>query len=133
MNNYEGTVLFWLLPSSDEQEDLSVSLAALQNIINDTRVSFDPDQCFDERASVTDLTIFLVLGPSRSDLLPILYSFEYLRHIYMSEPHEYAKNTSQVRGVFHSIEQLLPQVTRDVWMAQQTDSHLIVTDMGDPI
>jgi hypothetical protein len=133
LNNYEGTVLFWLLPSTDEQKDLSAHVASLQKIINDTRVFFYPDQCIDELASITDLTIFLILGPTRSDLLPTLQSFDYLRHIYLSEPHEFAKNTSQVRGVFPTIQQLLPQLTKDVRMAQQLDSHLIVTPMGDPI
>ena len=39
---------------------------------------------------------------------------------------------SQVRGVFPTIQQLLPQLIKDVRMAQQVDSHLIVTRMGDP-
>jgi hypothetical protein len=133
LNNYEGTVLFWLLSSSNEQVDLSVPIASLQSIINDTRVFFDRDQCIEDIASITDLTIFLVLGPTRSDLLPILYTFIYLRHIYLSEPHEYAQHTSQVRGVFLSIEQLLPQLTKDVRLAQRFSTHLIVTHMGDPI
>jgi hypothetical protein len=38
-----------------------------------------------------------------------------------------------VRGVFPTIPQLLPYINKDVWMAQQKDSHLIVTCMGDPI
>ena len=92
-NNYEGTVLFWLLPSHAQQEDLSVPLASLQKIINDTRVYFDPDQCIDDLTFITDLTIFLILGPSRSDLLPILHSFGYLRHIYLTEPDDYAQHT----------------------------------------
>ena len=45
LNNYEGTVLIWLLPSHAQQEDLSVPTAPLQQIINDTRVYFDPNQC----------------------------------------------------------------------------------------
>ena len=131
-NNYEGTALFWLLPSHAREDDFSVEIAYLQKIINDTRAFFDPDQCIDDLESITDLTIFLVLGPSRSDLLPILHSFEHLRHIYLSEPDEYAENTSQVRGVFPTISQLLPHLRKDVWMVQQKNSHLIVTEMGDP-
>ena len=133
LQNYEGTVLFWLLPSSHEQADLRAPIASLQKIINDTRVFFDPDQCIDDLVSITDLTIFLLLGPTGSDLLPILHSFQHLRHIYLSEPHEYAQHTSQVRGVFPTIQQLLPQLIKDVRTAQQKDSHLIVTSMGDPI
>ena len=132
-NNYEGTVLFWLLSSSDEQTDRSDSMASLQQIINDTRVFFDPDPCIDDLTSITDLTIFLVLDTHRSNLLPLLHTFHYLRHIYLTEPHEYSEQTSQARGVFPTIQQLLPQLTRDVRMAQQGDSHLIVTHMGDPI
>ena len=133
LNNYEGTVLFWLLSSSDEQTDLSVPRASLQQIVNDTRVFFDPDQCIGELASITDLMIFLILGPAASDLLPILHTFTYLRRIYLSEPHAYTENTSQVRGVFPTIPQLLPYLMKDVRMAQQVDSHLIVTSMGDPM
>ena len=132
-SNYEGTVLIWLLPSSHEQADLRAPIASLQKIINDTRVFFDPDQCIDDLVSITDFTIFLLLGPTGSDLLPILHSFQHLRHIYLSEPHEYAQHTSQVRGVFPTIQQLLPQLIKDVRTAQQKDSHLIVTSMGDPI
>jgi hypothetical protein len=131
--NYEGTVLFWLLSSSDELADLSDPIASLQNIIKDTRVFFNPDQSIDELATITDLTIFLVLGPTQSNLLPILHTFDYLRHIYLTKPHDYAQHTSQVRGVFPTIQQLLPQLTRDARMAQQKDSHLIITNMGDPI
>ena len=132
-NNYEGTVLFWLLPSTSEQADISVDISALQKIVIDTRFLFDVDQCIDKLTSVTDQTIFLILGPDRSDLLPILHTFTDLRHIYLSEPHGFTENTSQVRGVFPTISQLLPQLTKDVWMAQQVNSHLIVTSMGDPI
>jgi hypothetical protein len=131
-NNYEGTVLFWLLPSHAQEDDFSVYIASLQKIINDTRVFFDPDQCIDDLESITDLTIFLVLGPTRSDLLPILHSFEHLRHIYLSEPHQFTENTSQVRGVFPTIIQLLPQLTKDVRMAQYRHPHLTVTSEGDP-
>ena len=133
LSNYEGTVLFWLLPSNHEQADLRVPMASLQKIVNDTRVFFDPDQCIEDLASVTDLTIFLILGPTRSDLLPILHTFTYLRHIYLSVPDEYAQYTSQVRGVFPNVQLLLPQLTKDIRMAQQGDSHLIVTHMGNPI
>jgi hypothetical protein len=96
-------------------------------------VFFDPDECIDDLESITDLTIFLVLGLPRSDLLSILHSFDYLRHIYLSETDKDAENKSQVRGVFPTIPELLPQLTKDVRMAQQADSHLIVTSMGDPI
>ena len=132
-NNYEGTVLFWVLPSNEDPTELSDPIASLQQIINDTRVYIDPDQCIEDLASITDLTIFLILGPTRSDLLPILHSFDYLRHIYLTEPHEYSASTSQVRGVFPTIQQALPQLITDVRMAQQSDSHLLVTYMGDPI
>ena len=74
-----------------------------------------------------------VLGPSRSDLLPVLHKFTYLRYIYLSEPHEYVQHASRVRGVFPTIGQLLPQLTRDVRMAQQTDSHLIFPSTGRSI
>ena len=130
--NYEGTVLFWLLPSTSEQADISVDISALQKIIIDTRFLFDIDQCIDKLTSVTDQTIFLILGPGRSDLLPILHAFGYLRYIYLSEPHEYTKHTSQVRGVFPTINQLLPQLSKDVRRAQEDDTHLILTYMGDP-
>ena len=133
LNNYEGTVLFWLLPSHAQHQDLSADIASLQQVINDTRVFVDPDQCIDELDSITDLTIFLLLGPTRSDILPILHTITYLRHIYLSEPHEYAESTSQVRGVFPTIQQLLPTLTKDVRMAQQAHSHLIITHMGDPL
>jgi hypothetical protein len=122
-NNYEGTVLFWLLRSSEDQTELSDPIASLQQIINDTRVYIDPDQYIEEVASITDLTIFLTLGLTGSDL----------RHIYLTKPHEYSASTSQVRGVFPTIQQVLPQLTIDVRMAQQSYSHLLVTYMGDPI
>ena len=111
LHNYEGTILFWLLPSQAQQEDLSVHIASLQRIINDACVFFNPDQCIEDLASITDLTIFLILGLTRSDLLPILHTCTYLRHVYLNEPHEYAQNTSQVQGVFPTIQQLLPQHT----------------------
>ena len=131
--NYEGTVLFYLLPAHAQHHDLTPIISSLQEIINDTRLFFDPDQCIVDLASVTDHTIFIILGPTQSYLLLTLHTFTSLHYIYLTEPHEYAQHTSQVRGVFPTITQLLPRLNKDVRIAQQNDSHLIVTYMGDPL
>ena len=55
LNNYEGIVFFWLLPSHAQHQDLSADIASLQKIIIDTRLFFDPDQCIEDLASITDL------------------------------------------------------------------------------
>ncbi len=123
MQNYEGIVLFWLLPSDPEQEDRSADLIAFRGIINDTRIFHDVDECIATLSSIADETVFLVLGSGRSYLMSILSSFTDLHYIYLSEPHDCAY-TSQVRGVFHRKQELLYQLKKDVKFVDHNGAHI---------
>jgi hypothetical protein len=119
MQNYDEIVLFWLQPSNAINENLREDIDSLQEIINDTRVFYDRDQCIETLQSIVDQTIFLVLGSGQSDLVDILSTFTYLHYIYLSElPH--FPYTSQIRGVFPEIKQLIHQLKKDIMTVENS-------------
>ena len=62
MENFEGTVLFLLLSSNVEEQHASLNLSSFREIINDTRVFYDPDECIDSLSSVLEETVFSILS-----------------------------------------------------------------------
>jgi hypothetical protein len=130
MQNYEETVLFWLQPSDTIEEDLQKDIDSLQEIIKDTRVFYDRDQCIETLPSIIDQTIFLVLGPGQSDLIDILSSFTYLEYIYLQEPAHFLYK-SQVRGVFPQTKQLIHQLQKDIKTVHNTYTHLSLSTSGE--
>ena len=123
MSNFEGTVLFLLLPSNAQQQNQIPNLDSFRAIINDTRVFYDPDECIDDLSSIIEETIFLFLGPGRSNLVDTLSTFSDVLYIYLSEPH-HSKYTAQVRGVFPTEEELLQQLAKDVDLIQTDSMHM---------
>ena len=132
MQNSDGIVLFWLHPSNASEENLREDIDSLQEIINDTRVFYDRDQCIETLSSIIGQTIFLVLGSGQSDLIDILSTFTYVDYIYLSEPSHFP-DTSQIRGVFPEIKQLLHQLKKDIKTAEISYTHLYITTSGDLI
>jgi hypothetical protein len=130
MQNYDEIVLFWLQPSNAINENLREDIDSLQEIINDTRVFYDRDQCIETLQSIVDQTIFLVLGIGQSDLIDILSSFTYLEYIYLQEPSHFPY-TSQVRGVFRETKQLLHQLKKDIKTVHNTYTHLGLSRDGE--
>ena len=126
MSNFEGTVLFLLLPSHAQQQNQIPNLDSFRAIINDTRVFHDSDECLDDLSSIIDETIFLFLGPGRSNLIDTLSTFSDLHYIYLSEPH-HNKYTAQVRGVFPTTEELLQQLAKDVHLIQGDSMHMTLS------
>lgn len=131
MTNYEGTVLFYLLPANGASDDiLEEDRVALQMILNDVRVFVDADQCVDELSCIVDETIFLFLGSGRSNLVSIFKDFSHLHYIYLSEPHSNLW-TWQVRGVFPALSMFFDQLKKDVKTALSRQSRLCLTSTGD--
>jgi hypothetical protein len=126
MQNYDEIVLFWLQPSNASEENLR----EVREIINDTRVFNDRDQCIETLPSIVDQTIFFVLGSGQSDLLDILSTFTYLDYIYLTEPTHFPY-TSQVRGVFSEMKQLIYQLKKDIKTVHNSYTHLHLTKSGD--
>lgn len=71
MNNFEGTVIFLLLSSHVQQKNQIPNIDSFRAIINDTQVSYDPDECGDDLSSTVDETLSLFVGPSQSNLMSI--------------------------------------------------------------
>lgn len=130
MQDNDETVLFWLQPSNANKENLREDFDSLQEIINDTRIFYDRDQCVETLLSIVNQIIFLVLGPGESDLLNILSSFNYIHYIYLSEPPHFPY-TSKVRGVFPEIKQLIHQLKKDIKTVEDSYMHLSLTTSGD--
>lgn len=132
MQNYDEIILFWLQPSYASEENLREDIDSLREITNDTRVFYDRDECIETLASIIGQTIFLVLGSGQSDLIDILSTFTYVDYIYLSEPSHFPY-TSQIRGVFPEINQLIHQLKNDIKTAEISHTHLYLTTSGDLI
>jgi hypothetical protein len=132
MQNSDGIVLFWLQPSNAIKENLREDIDSLGEIINDTRLFYDRDQCIETLPSIIGQTIFFVLGSGQSDLVDILSTFTYIDYIYLSEPSHF-RYTSQIRGVFPEIKQLLHQLKNDIKTVEISYTHLYLTTSGDLI
>jgi hypothetical protein len=114
--------------SDASEENLQKDIDSLRKIISDTRVLYDRDECIETLPSIIGQTIFLVLGSGQSDLVDMLSIFPYLDYIYLSEPSHFPY-TSQIRGEFPEIKQLLHQLKNDI--NQLKLPHAVVVDFGN--
>ncbi|CAF1430131.1 unnamed protein product [Adineta ricciae] len=75
----------------------------------------DVDECVEYFLTLNpeDVFVFLWLGFGWNHLIPIVYDFEQVRCVYLSEP-VHLKDTSKVHGVFTDAEDLLKQIETDI-------------------
>ena len=132
MNDLDLSVLFWLLPSDVQRENISTDINDLERIFDNVCIYTDCDECIDDLSSISHHNVFFVLGRGRSNLVDIICSFGGLRFIYLSEQHYYPM-TGQVRGVFPDQQKLLVQLKRDVKIVEERYNHLRVSKIGDSL
>lgn len=130
MDALENVVLYWLLPSEENRENIPVPIESLQTLFTDIRIFEDADRCIDDLTSISDINIFLVLGVRRPNLVDILVDGADLRFIYLLAPWT-DRYSPKIRGVFPTHEELLKQLASDVKLMENSDTHLRVTNVGD--
>jgi len=130
MKDYEGTVLFWFLPSSAEHQYNLDNFHALKTIINDVRICDENDTYADQLTSLTDETVFVILESGCTKLLDDLLLLQSIRFIYLREPCHHPQ-TLRIRGVFRDEHELRVQLQKDVKMAMESGTHLCIAANGD--
>ena len=128
----ESIILFWLLPSNAQDDDVQIPISSLRTIFKEVRIYDDPDQCIDWITSLQKQTIFLVLALGRSNLVPILSPIDELCYIYLSEPH-HSSSTLKVRGVFPNPQGLFNQLTNDAKIIEDSYARLQISSIGESL
>jgi tetratricopeptide (TPR) repeat protein len=122
-------LLIWLNDSIDEtKEDYQNALAQLRNIVNDTNVFTNTDQCVDFITDIDDERVFMIIsGALGKDLVPKIHDIAQISVIYIfcdnKEWHEqWAKEWLKIKGVHAEITHICEALRQ---ASKQTDQDLM--------